>query len=98
MRIARGQGTGDRGGQKPAAGMDAAYRIHQGLGRHSLDQVPLRPGLQRLMNVLIALVSGEHYEAGSGVLLVDGPNRLYTAHAGQAEIHRSEERRVGKEW
>jgi len=67
--------------------MDTPKRLNQGVMRHSSDHVALSSGGQRLMNILIAFIGGEHDKAGLLMPAANGLDRIHTAHAGQAQIH-----------
>jgi hypothetical protein len=83
----------DGPGQKTAAAVDAPQGTDQSLVRHSLDDVAARAGLQRLMNVFVALVGGEHDKFGVAVAGHHSADGVDAAHSRQAQIH---ERDVGK--
>ena len=56
------------------------------LGGHALEQIGARARLQRTIDVLVAVVGGQHNEAGLRIFHANALNHFNTAQAGQAQI------------
>src|SRR5262249_36177977 len=69
MRRAFRQAFGDRWRNVLQSGMNHAYRVDQFIVRHALQNVSMRARFERLVNVLVAVVGRENYEAQRGMRL-----------------------------
>ena len=75
------------GGIGLSACRDFAYKSHDFLGKRVFQQIGDRPGLQRPIDVLVALVSGHYNDLGGREFRADRANRFDTAHIRHPQIH-----------
>ena len=70
--------------------MDFAQGIHQRFVGHGFDQVTRRSSGQGLVDVLVALVGGQHHAVGGGILAANHPQGFQAAHPRQSQIHQGD--------
>ena len=85
-RWAIGEAFAHRAGQVAGAGMHAPDGIEQFTVRHPLQQVALRAGGEGAVDILIALIGGEHDKAGGGVDFANVADRIEPALFRHAQI------------
>ena len=71
----------------PPAGMHLAHRRRDLGVRHALEQIGVRARVERAMDVLVAVVGGQHDETDGGADRADRPNGVHAARAGKPEVH-----------
>ena len=67
--------------------MHLTDRLNQVAGRHVLEQVPARAGLQRPLNIDIAFERGEHDDAGVPELHSDRAQGVDASQIRESEVH-----------
>ena len=67
--------------------MDLPDRIFKFFKKHVFQQIALRAGLKRAVDVLITVVSREHDDARVGKLVSNLCNRIDTTHHRHPQIH-----------
>ena len=67
--------------------MNRADRVDQLVVRHALQNVSLRAGFERFVNVFVAVVGRQNYEAQRRMRLANGANSSNAAQAREAQIH-----------
>src|SRR5215510_12934698 len=73
------QTLGDRSGNVLQAGMNRADGIDQFVVRHAFQNISLRPRIERLVDVLVAVVCRKDDEAQLRVRPANGANRFHAA-------------------
>jgi hypothetical protein len=86
----RRQGKLDRLRKKAPAGMDTTKSLDQSFMRHAFDHVSLSARRERLVDVFIALIGGEHHKSSLRMFAADRTNRIDATHAGQPQIHQGD--------
>ena len=81
------QRAGDGRRQKFAARDNSSQRIDKRFVLHAFDDVGARAGFQRLIDVFVALVGGEHDKACGGIEYANATNGFNAADPGQSKIH-----------
>ncbi len=78
---------GHRGGDQGLAGVHAPDGVGDLVDGDLLQQVPRRPGLDRVVEVLLLIGDRQHEDLGGGDLVLDRLGRLDAGGAGHPHVH-----------
>src|SRR5260221_9833082 len=67
--------------------VDLPHDVYEVVRQGVLQYIGCRAGLERAVDVFIAVIRGQDDDFGFGMLPSDGGDRLETAHATELEIH-----------
>lgn len=88
---------GDFGRNRRAAINRVTNAVQQLFGRRLFQQIAASPGTQRMKDVIVVFVYGQHQDEHLRPPLFDFPDAFDAGHAGQTDVHQQDIRQIAAE-